>query len=85
MSFDIQLIGLLGSFVAAAFALLRLALTQQRALTERFVGFLEESLRRQEEATTNFEAALESLACNVRENSALISRVAERMNGREHG
>lgn len=81
MSFDVQLLALLGSFVAAAFALVRLALTQQRALTERFVGFLEESLRRQEEATTNFEAALESLSCNVRENSALISRVAERMNG----
>jgi hypothetical protein len=82
MSFDVQLLTLLGSFVAAAFALVRLALTQQRALTERFVGFLEDSLRRQEESTTNFEAALESLSCNVRENSALISRVAERIQGR---
>lgn len=78
MSFDVQLLALLGSFIGAAFALLRLMLTQQRSLTERFVGFLEESLRRQEEATTNFEAALESLACNVRENSALVARLAER-------
>lgn len=79
MNSTAELIALLGSFVGAAFALVRLALTQQRSLTERFVGFLEESLRRQEESTENFEAALESLSSNVRENSALISRVAERM------
>lgn len=78
MSFSIELLALLGSFVAAAFALVRLALSHQRALTERFVGFLEESLRRQEESTANFEAALESLASNVRENSALVARLAER-------
>lgn len=78
MSADVQLLALIGSFVGAAFALLRLMLAQQKALTERFVGFLEESLRRQEEATANFEAALETLSCNVRENSTLVARLAER-------
>ncbi|MBI5706272.1 MAG: hypothetical protein HZC36_04710 [Armatimonadetes bacterium] len=78
MSFSLELLALLGSFIAAAFALVRLALGHQRALTERFVGFLEESLRRQEESTANFEAALETLACNVRESSAVIARMAER-------
>ena len=80
MNFSIELISLLGSFVAASFALQRLALTHQRAMTERFVTFLEDSLRRQEESSANFEAALESLSQNVRENSALISRIAERVN-----
>jgi uncharacterized membrane protein YccC len=80
MNFGVELLALLGSFVAGAFALLRLALTQQRSLTERFVAFLEELVRRQEEASSNFEGALETLSANVRENSALVSRVAERLN-----
>ncbi len=79
MNFGVELLALLGSFVAGAFALLRLALTQQRALTERFVSFLEELVRRQEEASASFEGALEGLSDNVRENSALLTRVAERL------
>ena len=78
MSFGIELLALLGGFVAGAFALLRLMLNQQRVLTERFVGFLEDLVRRQEEASANFEAALAQLSDNVRENSALVARMAER-------
>jgi hypothetical protein len=81
MSFGIELLALLGSLVAGAFALVRLMLTQQRCLTERFVAFLEGLVRRQETASANFEAALETLAENVRENSALIARMSERVNG----
>ncbi len=79
MTFGLELLALLGSFVATAFALVRHALGQHRSMTERFVGFLESSLRRQEQVNAQFESALEQLTVNVRENSALLSRVAERI------
>ncbi len=70
---------LLGGFVASAFALVRLALAQQRAVTDRFVGFLEESLRRQDETVDGFREALSALNCGLRENSQILRRVAERL------
>ena len=67
-----ELFALLGSFVASAFALVRVSLAQHRAIVDRFVTFFEEAFRRQ-------EAALDRLADNVRENSALLARMSERM------
>ena len=74
-----ELFTVIGSFVGAAFALIRYAMAQHRAMTDRFVTFLESSLRRQEEVNDDFRGALESLAENVRENSTLIGRLAERV------
>ena len=67
--------------VGASFALIRYAMAQHRAMTDRFVTFLESSLRRQEEVNDDFRGALESLAENVRENSTLLGRLSERVNG----
>lgn len=75
-----ELFTVIGSFVGAAFALIRYAMAQHRAMTDRFVTFLESSLRRQEEVNDDFRGALESLAENVRENSTLLSRLSERVN-----
>ena len=76
----LELLTVLGSFVGAAFALIRYAMAQHRAMTDRFVTFLESSLRRQEEVNDDFRGALESLAENVRENSTLLGRLSERVN-----
>lgn len=74
-----ELLALLGSFVASAFALVRYAMTQNRAVLDRFVSFLEGALQRQEQVNERFQSALQDLGENVRENSALIARVAERL------
>ena len=81
MTFDswTELLSLLGSFVASAFALLRVSLAQHRAMVDRFVAFLEESVRRQEEVNGRFQSTLDRLTDNVQENSAMLSRMAERM------
>lgn len=71
----------LGAFVGASFALIRYALAQHRAMTDRFVNFLESSLRRQEEVNGRFQKALEDLTDNVRENSTLLGRLSERVHG----
>jgi hypothetical protein len=74
-----ELFTVLGSFVGAAFALIRYTMSQHRAMTDRFVTFLEGSLRRQEEINSGFRRALEDLTENVRENSSLLGRLAERV------
>lgn len=54
-------------------------MAQHRTMTDRFVTFLETSLRRQEEVNARFQSALEGLTENVRENSTLLARLAERV------
>lgn len=77
----LELFTVLGSFIGAAFALIRYAMAQHRAMTDRFVSFLENALRRQEEVNEGFQKALENLTENVRENSTLLGRLSERVNG----
>lgn len=79
MSGSAEMIGLVGGFVASAFALVRFALCQNKALTERFMGFLENAVERQERANGRFENALNGLSANVQEHTNLLSRLAERM------
>lgn len=69
------MMALIGSFVASAFALVRLSFSQHRAMAERFVTYLESALSRQEEANAGLRAALEDLADGVRENSKLLERL----------
>jgi hypothetical protein len=73
-----ELFALLGSFVASAFALVRFSFSQHRSMADRFVTFLEDALHRQEAVNLEFRQALEQLTENVRENSQLLARLAER-------
>lgn len=75
----LELFTVLGSFIGAAFALIRYAMAQHRAMTDRFVGFLEASLLRQEAVNQGFQKAMEDLTENVRENSTLLARLSERV------
>jgi len=74
-----ELLTLLATFVGSAVALARYSLNQHRAMVDRFVTFLESSLRRQEETNARFQAALEDLTTNVRRSSQLLSKVAKRL------
>jgi uncharacterized coiled-coil protein SlyX len=69
---------LLGGFAASAFALVRLTLAQQKAVTDRFVGFLESSIQHQDETIDGFREAVSTMTQGVQENTQLLRRVAER-------
>ncbi|MEJ5171071.1 MAG: hypothetical protein WHU10_08795 [Fimbriimonadales bacterium] len=73
-----QLVAVLATFVASSFALVRFSLVQQRQVADRFVGFLEEMVRRQEEAQASFTPALRELADSVRRNTEVLERMRER-------
>jgi len=73
------LVGLAGS----AFALTRISLNQQKAVVERFGGFLEQSLRRQEATNERLAAAVGELAHGVQANNRLLERLAERTAGEQ--
>ncbi len=74
-----ELFALLGSFVASALALVRFALVQHRSMLDRFMAFIVDAQTRQIETQDRFEGALDRLTENVRENSTLLTRIAERM------
>jgi hypothetical protein len=57
----------------------RYTLKENRTVSDRFTSFLERSLQRQEESNNAFQQALENLVENVRENSALLGRVIEKL------
>lgn len=70
---------LLASVLASAVGLVRFAANRHQALVERFVSFLEESLKRQEAVNARFQGALEDLTQNVRRSSQLLTKVAKRL------
>jgi hypothetical protein len=72
------MVALVGTILASSYALIRYALGQTKEIGDRFVSFLEASLRRQEESHVQFRSALDGLQASVRENSALLERIAER-------
>lgn len=74
-----ELLGVVGGLVASAFALVRLTLHQQRGLTDRFLTFLEASLRRQESTISEFQSTLNSLENSVRENTKVVRSLVERL------
>ena len=55
--------------------LVRFALQQNRATTERFVGFLERSLRRQEEINERFQFTLDSIGSAIRDCVARLDQI----------
>jgi hypothetical protein len=77
-----QLLAVLATFVASSFALVRFSLVQQRQVADRFVGFLEEMVRRQEESQATFAPALRELADAVRRNTEVLERMRGRAAGR---
>ena len=72
-----QIVALVSGLAASAFALVRLILNQQKVITERFVGFLEASLRRQEATIAGFRSSIENLSAGVNENTQVVRRLAE--------
>lgn len=72
MSLPTDFYALAASFLAAMFALVRYALVQSGRTVDRFVGFLEEALRRQEDVNAQFQGALEQL-------DTTLKRIEERI------
>ncbi|MCW5937454.1 MAG: hypothetical protein KIT11_09130 [Fimbriimonadaceae bacterium] len=72
-----ELFVVLGAFVASSFAVVRLALGQQRAVSDRFMAYLEAETVRQSVAMENLRQAVERLSDGVRENTLLTRQLAE--------
>lgn len=73
-----ELFALLGSFMASAVALVRFALVQHRSMLDRFMAFIVDAQKQQNETQDRFESALDRLTETVRENTALLARISER-------
>lgn len=70
-----EMMTLIAGFIGSAFALVRLSFNGHRAMAERFVSYLEQSLSRHESVNDGFRKAIEELTTNVRENSVMLSRL----------
>jgi len=79
MAMNAELVAILGAALASAFALVRMRLGQHRSLIDRFVTFLETGMKRSDRTTERIAAAVDSLGETVRENTAVIARLTERM------
>ncbi|MFQ3669132.1 MAG: hypothetical protein SNJ74_04690 [Fimbriimonadaceae bacterium] len=80
-----ELFVLLGTFVGTAFAIVRYAMATGRDATERFMDFLGASVERQDDTNRRFQEILERHGEIMRENSALLQRLSERLNCRISG
>ena len=49
-------------------------------MSDRFTGFLERALSRQEATNASFQEALEKLVETVKDNATLLNRILEKMN-----
>jgi hypothetical protein len=74
-----SLLSLVAGVAASAFAVAQLALRQHRAMTDRFVTFVETSLAKHEEAMVGFRDAVAHLDDGVRENTLVVQRMSERL------
>lgn len=79
MAMNAELVAILGAAMASAFALVRMSLGQHRSLIDRFVSFLESGMKRSDSAHERIANAVDALGETVRENTAVISRLTERM------
>ncbi|MBV6458961.1 MAG: hypothetical protein HONBIEJF_02100 [Fimbriimonadaceae bacterium] len=79
MAMNAELVAILGAAVASSFALVRMSLGQHRSLIDRFVSFLETGMKRSDRANERIAAAVDALGETVRENTAVISRLTDRM------
>ena len=76
---------LLGGVVTGILALARLTLNQHKTVVDRFVGFVESSLSKQEEASQKVADAIHDLAEGTRENTSMLRRMGEQLGVRFHG
>lgn len=74
-----ELLVLLGAVAASAFGLLRMGLTQHRAVTDRFLESLERSLQHQQATADKLHESLGALAEQVRDTGSVLRRVAEQL------
>ncbi|MBS1721793.1 MAG: hypothetical protein JSS66_02170 [Armatimonadetes bacterium] len=72
-----ELVTLLAGFLATAFAILRLAVAQNRGVMDRFVSFLEGAVQRQDHTIDGLREAVERLNDGVRENTLLVRQMSE--------
>ena len=72
-----ELITVLAGFLATAFAILRMTLSQTKGFAERLVSLLEASLAKQDETLVGFRHTVDRLTESVHENTLVIRQVAE--------
>jgi hypothetical protein len=72
-------LALAGTFVASAFALVRFTLRENRCITDRFTGFLEGAVTRQEATNKSFREVLEKLVATVDDNSSVLTRILDQV------
>lgn len=77
MNSDVQTIALVGGALASAFGLVRLSFALHRTTAERFMEFLDKSLRQQEAANARLADALDKLSETSRENNTLLRRMSD--------
>lgn len=66
------MIGLVASFIASSFALVRLALAQYRSALDRMISFMQTHSVQQQEALNDLHVA-------VSENTKALAKVVERL------
>lgn len=76
---NVDLTVLLGGVVTGILALARITLNQHKALVDRFVSFVEASVRRQETSAEQVAQALRDLAEGTRENTMTLRRMGEQL------
>ena len=67
---------LVGAFVSASFWVMRFALSQQRAITDRFIAHLERMLEEQRRSQELNRQSLAKLTGAVRRSSSILRRLA---------
>lgn len=72
-----ELITVFAGFLASMFAVLRIALNQQRSLNERVLSLFDDLLRRQSEAVDGLREAVHHLSEGVCENSHALRTLQE--------
>ena len=65
---------LLGGVAAAAFALARMSMSQQKTLVERFMTFMESALSRQEQTIERFADSIDRLNQNLESSNRKTAR-----------
>lgn len=72
-----ELITILAAFLATSIAILRLAVVQNRTVTERLINHFENASSKQIELSNQLRTSLDSLSGNVHENSILVRQLLD--------
>ena len=77
MNMYLEALTLVGAFISSAFWVMRIALQQQRAITDRFIEHLEHTLEQQQCENKLHSEALGKLTGAVERQSKLIGRALQ--------